>query len=94
MADAERRSLQLIKISELKPAARNARTHSKRQIKQIADSIKRFGFTNAILIDSDKKILAGHGRVQAAESLGISDVPCVCLSLLGSTGLGLSALQN
>ena len=40
MADAERRSLQLIKISELKPAARNARTHSKRQIKQIADSIK------------------------------------------------------
>lgn len=79
MADVEKHNFQLINLSELKPSARNARTHSKRQIKQIADSISRFGFTNPILIDSEKNILAGHGRVQAAIALGLSEVPCVYL---------------
>jgi ParB-like nuclease domain len=59
------------------PWATNARTHSRKQIRQIADSIKRFGFTNPILIDRDNAILAGHGRVEAAKLLGMESVPCL-----------------
>ena len=57
----EERSIEL-----LKPYARNARKHSKKQIKQIAASIERFGFTNPVLIGDDESIIAGHGRVEAA----------------------------
>ena len=64
-------------VSELKSNPRNARTHSKKQQYQIAASIKQFGFLNPILIDEDDVILAGHGRVDAARSLGIEDVPTV-----------------
>ncbi|MFK7902925.1 MAG: site-specific DNA-methyltransferase [Nitratireductor sp.] len=67
-------------IASLKPYKRNARTHSKKQVRQIADSIKTFGFTNPVLIDDDNSILAGHGRVEAAKSLELTDVPCVQLS--------------
>ena len=66
----------------LTPYARNSRTHSEKQIKQIAASIKEFGFTNPILIDSDSGIIAGHGRVMAAQSMGIEEVPCIMLSHL------------
>jgi len=65
---------------ELKPWARNARTHSKKQIRQIAESIEAFGFTNPILIDENNTILAGHGRVKAAQLLGLSSVPCLVFS--------------
>ena len=61
------------------PWARNARTHSKKQIRQIADSIRTFGFTNPVLIDAANTILAGHGRVEAAKLLGMATVPCVRL---------------
>jgi len=69
-------------IASLQPYTGNARTHSKRQIRQIADSIARFGFTNAVLVAEDNTILAGHGRVAAAKMLGMSHVPTVCLSHL------------
>jgi DNA modification methylase len=69
-------------VSELKPYARNARTHSRAQIKQIAESIKRFGFTNPILIDDEDQIIAGHGRAAAAKLLGHSEIPTVRLSHL------------
>ena len=52
-------------IDSLKPWARNARTHSKRQIKQIARSIEEFGFTVPVLIDENDNVLAGHGRLEA-----------------------------
>ena len=65
---------------ELRPWARNARSHSKKQIKQIADSIRTFGFTNPVLIDEAKSILAGHGRVAAAKLLGLETVPCRLIS--------------
>lgn len=68
------------KRSELKPYERNARTHSDRQVRQIADSISKFGFTNPILIDEDGGIIAGHGRWAAAEILGIDEVPTIPLS--------------
>ena len=64
---------------DLKPAPRNARTHSKKQIEQIADSIRRFGFTNPVLLDADGRILAGHARVEAAKLLAIETVPTVRL---------------
>lgn len=66
-------------LSDLNPYPNNARTHSKKQLRQIADSITRFGFTNPIIIDGKDMILAGHGRVEAARLVGLSEVPCVCL---------------
>ena len=57
------------------PNANNARTHSPRQIAQIARSIERFGFNNPVLIDGNNQILAGHGRVAAARTLGLNSIP-------------------
>lgn len=69
-------------ISALRPYARNARTHSKKQVKQIAASISRFGFNNPVLISDDNEIIAGHGRVEAARQLGWTTVPTIALSHL------------
>ena len=69
-------------VGRLKPYDRNARTHSPKQIAQIAASIKAFGFNNPVLIDKDGGIIAGHGRVEAAKQLGIDTVPCVRLEHL------------
>ncbi|MGE0270241.1 MAG: site-specific DNA-methyltransferase [Alphaproteobacteria bacterium] len=68
-----------VQISELKSYGSNARTHSKRQIRQIAASIKKFRFTNPILITLSGQIVAGHGRVAAAKLLGMTEVPALCL---------------
>jgi len=65
------------KVSDLTPYARNSRTHSDEQIAQIAASIKEWGFTNPVLIEPDGGIIAGHGRVMAAQRLKLDDVPCV-----------------
>lgn len=67
---------------DLRPYARNARTHSQKQITQIAASIDAFGFNNPVLIDQDHTIIAGHGRVAAAKKLGLVTVPCVRLDHL------------
>jgi len=72
-------------VASLKPYARNARTHSKKQIKQIASSIERFGFVNPVLIGDDGEIIAGHGRVEAAKQLGLRTVPTLALSHLSDT---------
>src|SRR5215213_3392371 len=69
-------------VANLRPYAQNARTHSKKQIRQIATSIERFGFTNPVLISEDNEIIAGHGRVEAAKLLSIKEVPTVRLSHL------------
>jgi DNA modification methylase len=69
-------------VRELRPHPNNARTHSKKQIRQIANSIAQFGFCNPVLIDDAKQIIAGHGRVEAAKLLGIDAVPTVRLSHL------------
>jgi DNA modification methylase len=69
-------------VRELRPHPNNARTHSKRQIRQIAKSIQQFGFCNPVLVDDAKQIIAGHGRVEAAKLLGIDAVPTVRLSHL------------
>jgi DNA modification methylase len=69
-------------IASLRPYSRNARTHSRKQLKQIADSIEHFGFTNPVLVSDDGEIVAGHGRVEAARLLGRTTVPTLALSHL------------
>jgi hypothetical protein len=68
-----------VAVSVLRPYDRNPRTHSKKQLRQIADSIRTFGWTNPILIDDKGVVLAGHGRLAAARSLGIDRVPTICI---------------
>jgi DNA modification methylase len=63
--------------ARLKPRARNPRTHSAKQIKQIAASIEHFGFVSPVLLDAKDGIIAGHGRVDAAKLLGMTDIPTV-----------------
>jgi urocanate hydratase len=74
--------IETIKTSDLIPYARNSRTHSESQVAQIAGSIREFGFSNPVLIDAENGIIAGHGRVLAAQKLGMDKVPCVRLSHL------------
>ena len=69
-------------VASLRPYPGNARTHSKRQIRQIADSIRHFGFTNPVLVGENGEIIAGHGRVEAAKLLGLEKVPTVRLAHL------------
>ena len=69
--------IEQIAPARLKPWARNARTHSRKQVRQVADSIRTFGFTNPVLIDAELSILAGHCRVEAAKLLGMAAVPCI-----------------
>jgi DNA modification methylase len=74
--------VEMIDLSSLRPYAKNARRHSRAQIKQIAKSIEAFGFTNPILVSDDLEILAGHGRVAAAQLIGMKQAPIVRLSNL------------
>ena len=64
-------------VDDLLPYAKNSRTHSPKQVTEIAASIKEWGFTNPILIDPEGSIIAGHGRLQAARKLKIEQVPCI-----------------
>lgn len=66
---------ELYPVDQLIPYSNNARTHSKTQIRQIAESIRRFGFCNPVLIADDNTIVAGHGRVEAAKQIGMTEVP-------------------
>jgi ParB-like chromosome segregation protein Spo0J len=67
---------------DLIPYVNNSRTHDENQVLQIASSIKEFGFTNPILVDGDKGVIAGHGRLQAAKLLNIDSVPVIELQHL------------
>ena len=73
------------RIEKLIPDQRNARTHSKRQVTQIAESISAFGFTNPILTDPEGDIIAGHGRLRAAKDLNLAEVPVIVLAGLSET---------
>ena len=82
LGDMTKAKIEYIKTDALIPYARNSRTHSEQQVAQIAASIREFGFTNPVLIDADNGIIAGHGRVMAAQKLGRKDVPCLRLDYL------------
>lgn len=81
----DKRQIEYVATGKLTPYARNSRTHSPQQVKQIAASIKEFGFTNPVLIDEANGIIAGHGRVMAAEHLQLAEVPCIRLEYLTET---------
>ena len=71
-----------LNTDDLIPYINNSRTHDESQVNQIAASIKEFGFLNPIIVDGDNGIIAGHGRVMAANKLGIKELPCVDASHL------------
>src|SRR5262249_5683356 len=74
--------IEYMSVRELRPHPNNARTHSKKQIRQIANSIAQFGFCNPVLVDDARQLIAGHGRLEAAKFLGIDAVPTVRLAHL------------
>ena len=71
------KEMRLLPVDELIPYVNNARTHSPEQINKLRASLREFGFINPVIIDKDKNIIAGHGRVMAAREEGIKEVPCV-----------------
>jgi hypothetical protein len=77
--------IEMLSPQSLRPAKRNARTHSKKQIRQIADSMARFGVINPVVADEYGQIVAGHARVEAARLLGLRQVPVIRLSHLSET---------
>lgn len=72
-------------INQIKPYKNNPKLHSKHQIKQIADSIKEFGFVNPVLLDENGEIIAGHGRFMAAQLLNMTTIPTITLSHLSDS---------
>ena len=74
--------IEYLRLGALTPYPHNARTHGRKQIRQIANSIEEFGFTNPLIIDAANTILAGHGRLEAAKVLGLNEVPCVRLETM------------
>ena len=77
-----RPEIEMLAVDRLVPYAKNAKKHDDRQVAAIAGSIREFGFTNPILIDGQDGIIAGHGRVLAAQKLGLTSVPCIRLAHL------------
>jgi ParB-like nuclease domain len=84
-ADSSLKQISYLAIGELVPAPDNPRNHSRQQVRAIARSIKAFGFNAPILIDRNRRIVAGHGRYQAAKLLGLNQVPVVFLDHLTET---------
>lgn len=74
--------IEMWSLDRLRPYERNARTHSAEQVAQLQASIREFGFTNPILVDGDDVILAGHGRLAAARSIGLAEVPVIVIDHL------------
>jgi ParB-like chromosome segregation protein Spo0J len=70
----------IVPIDQIRPNPRNARTHSKKQIRQIAASIRAVGFAAPVLVDEHNVLIAGHGRLEAAKSLGMSSIPAIVIS--------------
>jgi len=68
-----------VSIADLKLDPRNPRVHSERQINQLAKSIKSFGFLWPVMIDGTRRVLAGHGRIEAAKRLGFQEVPTISI---------------
>ena len=70
-----------IKLSSLKPYSKNAKKHPKKQIEQVAASIKEFGFNQPIVVDKNNVVIVGHGRLEAAKLLGLDEVPVLIVDL-------------
>jgi hypothetical protein len=84
-----------LQIADLKPNPRNARLHSKKQLHQIAASIREFGFNSIVVIDEDGVILVGHGRVEAAKLAGLTTLPVLRVThLTDEQKVGFSLADN
>lgn len=79
MPAVDQPEIRLLPLRDLKRATRNARTHSKKQIKQVGNSILQFGWTYPILVDEDLQIICGHARCEAAKQLGLKEVPILVM---------------
>jgi DNA modification methylase len=88
------RNIEMLPLRSLRPATRNAHTHSKKQVRQIADSMLRFGVINPLIADDHGRIVAGHGRAEAAKLLGLKLVPVIRLSHLSETEIRAYALAD
>ena len=86
--------IEWVRAAELVPSHRNARTHSKKQIRQIADSIREFGFINPIVVDRHRRVVAGHGRLEAARLLGLTEVPTISVAHLSEAAVRAYALAD
>jgi DNA modification methylase len=86
--------VQIVSLGKLKPNKRNARTHSKKQIRQIANSIQRFGWTYPVLVDDNSVVIAGFGRYQAAKLLGLREIPVIVKSGLSDAEKRALALAD
>jgi len=75
-------NIQNIKLSQIKPYPSNAKKHDKKQITQVANSIKRFGWAQPLVIDKDNNLIIGHARLEAAKQLGLTDVPVLMMENL------------
>ena len=84
----------MLPLNALRQADRKARTHSKRQIRRIADSILHLGFINPIVVDRRRKIVAGHGRFEAAKLLGLKLIPVICVEHLSDAQLRAYSLAD
>ena len=76
--------VQYLETSSLRPDPANARKHSQRQLVRLKAIIGEFGFTNPVLIDEDRKVIAGHARLEVARMLGMKTVPCLQLDHLSA----------
>jgi hypothetical protein len=70
-------AVEMLSVAKLQPAKRNARTHSKKQVREIANSIQRFGMINPIVVDEQQRIVAGHARAEAAKLLHLRTIPAI-----------------
>jgi len=86
--------IDMMPIIRIKPADRNARTHMRKQIDQLADSIKRFGAINPVVVDDCGRLVAGHARCEAAKRLGLTHVPAIQVSHLSAAELRAYALAD
>jgi DNA modification methylase len=77
--------IEMVPLSTLRLAERNARTHSQSQIRQLAEAISEFGFINPIIVDGRRKIIAGHARAASAKLLGLKSVPTIAVTNLSET---------
>jgi DNA modification methylase len=87
-------NVELRPFDTIKPARRNARTHSDKQIEQIASSLRQFGFINPLIVDDEGRIVAGHGRYAAAKLVGLEDVPVIAIADLTEAELRAYALAD
>ena len=71
--------IEQVKLEDLKPYEKNAKTHPQKQISILAKNIEKFGFTTPVLIDKDNNIIAGHGRLEALKKLKRTEAPCVVM---------------